>query len=171
MTPLTDAPTLRTERLTLRGPAREDMGPYVAWSTASPRLAAMGDLVTAGEAWRGFLLGVGHWRWHGYGFFTLRRHEDPAPLGRVGLLGWEADVELAWHLFDAAEGRGYATEAARAVRGWAYDTHAVDRLVSYIDHRNARSQAVARRLGARTDGARAAHDPEAEIWIHERPAP
>ena len=169
MTPLTPAPTLRTERLVLRGPERGDLAAFTTWLTTSPRLAAMDDRGTAVGAWDGFLEGIGHWHWHGYGFFTLAAHDDPAPLGRVGLLNhldWQ-DVELAWHLFDQAEGRGYATEAARAVRRWARGEKGIDRLVSYIDAGNHRSQAVARRLGAATDGARAAHDAQAEIWVHE----
>ncbi|EKE45681.1 acetyltransferase, gnat family [Oceaniovalibus guishaninsula JLT2003] len=166
--PLTHAPTLTTDRLILRGPERGDLPAHVRFATTSDRMAAIGGRTTEDGAFRGFLAGIGHWHWHGYGFFTLTRRDDPAPLGRVGLLnlaGW-ADVELAWHLYDGAEGHGFATEAGAKVRDWARGTLGIDRLVSYIDAANARSQATARRLGAATDGARAAHDGDAEIWRH-----
>jgi [ribosomal protein S5]-alanine N-acetyltransferase len=42
---------------------------------------------------------------------------------------------------------GYATEAARACRDWAFAQLPIDRVVSYIDVRNAPSIAVAERNG------------------------
>ena len=166
--PLTSAPTLETERLILRGPLQSDLPDYTRFVTSSPRLEEQGETISEDQAWFGFLIGVGHWQWHGFGFFTLTRHKDARPLGRVGLLkhsDWP-EVELAWHLFDGSEGHGYATEAALAVRKWAYQAHGLADLVSYIDHDNHRSQGVAQRLGAKTDGTRSPHEPDAEIWHH-----
>lgn len=166
--PLTSAPVLETERLILRGPERSDLPAFTSFMAHSPRLKAQEETISEAQAWFGFLTGIGHWQWHGFGFFTLVLHGDSAPLGRVGLLkhsNWP-QVELAWHLFDAAEGHGYATEAAQAVRTWAHRCHGIDQLVSYIHHENRRSQAVATRLGAETDGSRAVHEPDAEVWFH-----
>ena len=101
-------------------------------------------------------------------FFTLILRGEHLPLGRVGLLkhsNWPK-VELAWHLFEGAEGNGYATEAAQEIRYWAYQSHGLNQLASSIHHENHRSQAVAKRLGAETDGSRADHEPDAEIWRH-----
>lgn len=166
--PLTNAPVLKTERLTLRGPERSDLSAFTRFMTSAPSMQEQGETISAEQAWFGFLTGIGHWQWHGFGFFTLVPHGDSRPIGRVGLLkhsSWP-DVELAWHLFEGAEGNGYATEAAIAVRRWGYEAHGCTQLVSYIDCANHRSQAVATRLGARTDGARAEHEPDAEIWTH-----
>lgn len=168
--PLTSAPTLETERLTLRGPRQGDLPEFTKFMTRSPQLIAQDETVSAEQAWFGFLAGVGHWHWHGYGFFMLVEHGQDRPVGRVGLIkhsNWPR-VELAWHLFDGAEGKGYATEAAQAVRGWAYQAHGFEHLVSYIDRDNHRSQAVAKRLGATTNGTRADHEPDAEVWTHLR---
>ena len=126
-----------------------------------------GETVSAEQAWFGFLIGVGHWQWHGFGFFTVVEQRTGDPVGRVGLLkhsNWPKR-ELVWHLFEGAEGNGFATEAARVVMDWAMSDLKLDRLVSYIDVSNKRSQAVAQRLGARTDGTRAPHEPDAEIWV------
>lgn len=165
---LTCAPTLETERLILRGPQKADLPEFTRFMTSSPRMKALGQTVSKDQAWFGFLTGIGHWQWHGFGFFILALHGETNPIGRVGLLkhsNWP-QVELAWHLFDGAEGQGYATEAAKAVRSWASRSHGLNQLVSYIHHENHRSQAVARRLGAQADGTRAEHEPEAEIWTH-----
>jgi len=135
-------------------------------------MEAQGETVSNEQAWFGFLTGVGHWQWHGFGFFTLALRGRSFPLGRVGLLkhsNWP-EVELAWHLFEGAEGNGYATGAAQAVRLWANQSRGINQLVSYIHSENHRSQAVAKRLGAETDGTRADHEPDAEVWIH-KPVP
>ncbi len=168
MQPLCTAPTLKTERLILRGPERTDLQPFTRFMTSAPSMLAQGETITAEQAWFGFLTGVGHWHWHGFGFFTVVEQQSGDPVGRVGLIkhsNWP-DIELAWHLFEGAEGKGYATEAGKTVKTWAREDLKLDRLYSYIDRDNTKSQAVARRLGASTDGTQAPHEPEAEIWIH-----
>lgn len=165
---LTTAPTLTTERLILRGPERSDLPAFTRFMTSAPSMQAQGETITAQQAWFGFLTGIGHWQWHGFGFFTLALRETGHPVGRVGLIkhsDWP-DKELAWHLFEGAEGKGLATEAAMAVKTWALEDRGFGRLYSYIDCDNTRSQGVAKRLGATTDGRRAPHEPDAEIWVH-----
>ncbi|MFC6758866.1 GNAT family N-acetyltransferase [Sulfitobacter porphyrae] len=120
MNKLSAAPVLTTERLILRGPEREDL-PFTRFMTSAPSLEAQGETVTAEQAWFGFLTGIGHWQWHGFGFFTVVEKQTGQPVGRVGLIrhsNWP-EVELAWHLFEEGEGKGFATEAAIAVRTWA----------------------------------------------------
>lgn len=165
---MTNAPTLTTERLILRGPKRSDLPAFTRFMTSAPSMVAQGETGTPEQAWFGFLTGIGHWQWHGFGFFVVVEQETGLPMGRVGLLkhsNWP-ESELAWHLFEEGEGKGYATEAARAVRLWAHEALGLERLVSYIDTTNTRSQAVAKRLGATSDGTRAEHEPDAEIWVH-----
>jgi RimJ/RimL family protein N-acetyltransferase len=168
-TALTYAPRLETERLILRGPDRADLAPFTAFLTESPRMKAQGEEASASEAWYAFMTGIGHWHWHGFGFFTVTLKDGAATaVGRAGILkhvGWPQH-ELAWHLFDGAEGKGFATEAARAVRRWARDSLGLDHLVSYIHRDNLKSQRVAQRLGATTQGMAPPHEPGAEIWHH-----
>jgi RimJ/RimL family protein N-acetyltransferase len=65
-------------------------------------------------------------------------------------------VEVGYHLLPEARGRGYATEAARAVVEWAA-AHGVDHLVALIRPDNTASQAVAGRLGLEL---------ERSAWVH-----
>jgi len=165
---LTSAPVLRTQRLVLRGPERDDLAAFTRFMTSAPSMKAQGETVSAEQAWFGFLAGIGHWQWHGFGFFTVTLAQTGQPLGRVGLIkhaGWP-EIELAWHLFEGAEGQGFATEAGFAVKEWAFADLGIGTLHSYIDRTNTRSQAVAKRLGAVTDGTLASHEPNAEIWCH-----
>jgi len=62
--------------------------------------------------------------------------------------GSHAQLELGWALIREHWGRGYATEAAAAIRDWAHERRPDDRLVSLITPDNVRSQRVAKRLGA-----------------------
>lgn len=168
MNNLSTAPMLTTERLVLRGPERDDLPFFIRFMTSAPSMVAQEETVTAEQAWFGFLAGIGHWHWHGFGLFMVVERQTGLPVGRVGLIkhsNWP-DIELAWHLFENEEGKGFATEAAKAVIVWAFGDLGLDKLYSYIDRENARSQAVAKRLGAVTDGTRAAHEPEAEVWVH-----
>jgi RimJ/RimL family protein N-acetyltransferase len=165
---LSTAPMLTTERLVLRGPERDDLMAFTRFMTSAPSMEAQGETVTAEQAWFGFLTGIGHWHWHGFGFFTVVEQQTNLPIGRVGLIkhsNWP-NVELAWHLFEGAEGKGFATEAAMAVKKWACEELGLGTLYSYIARENMRSQAVAKRLRAVKDGTRAAHEPEAEVWVH-----
>jgi RimJ/RimL family protein N-acetyltransferase len=57
------------------------------------------------------------------------------------------EVELAYVLGREHWGRGYATEAGRAVLAYAFGELGVQRVLSPIDGANARSIALARRLG------------------------
>ena len=147
---MTPAPTLTTARLELRGPQKRDLAAFTAWVTRSERMDAVGGKGTEGQAWRGFIAGIGHWNWHGYGFFTVVERATGIAIGRVGItnhVDWP-EPEIAWHMFDGFEGRSYAFEAACAVRDWAGRTLGLAPLSSLIAPANTRSLALATRLGA-----------------------
>ena len=158
-------PVLRTERLTLRAPTLADWPAYRDFY-ASDRAAILGGPRETWAAWTLFASDLGHWHLHGFGWWTIDDGAGPAGICGVHHPPNHAEAELGWSLWDRALGRGYATEAAAAARDWWRGRAPGGALVSYIDAGNAASQAVARRLGARTAGARAAHDPAAEIWVH-----
>ncbi len=147
---MTPAPTLHTKRLTLRGPEKSDLAPFTDWLVNSDRLEHLGGNVDANKAWGGMISGIGHWQWHGYGFFTAVETATNTPMGRAGILNhlqWP-EPELAYHLFDNGEGKGYAYEAAVAVRHWAGQVKGLGPLISIISPANTRSIALAERLGA-----------------------
>jgi ribosomal-protein-alanine N-acetyltransferase len=86
----------------------------------------------------------------GYSLLAVERKSDGRFIGHVGLLHWDdvdarEDVEVAYMLLPAYWGCGYATEAARASRDWAFANLDVDRVVSFIAVSNQPSVAVAER--------------------------
>ncbi|HEV3090537.1 MAG TPA: GNAT family N-acetyltransferase [Candidatus Cybelea sp.] len=88
----------------------------------------------------------------GYSLLVVERLSDGAYLGHIGLLHWDdvdarEDVEVAYMLCADEWGHGYAIEAARACRDWAFENLDPDRVVSFISVENAPSIKVAERNG------------------------
>ena len=68
------------------------------------------------------------------------------------------DTELSWMLARGDWGHGYATEAVRAVIGYAFSQLHVRRIYAAVDLADARSVALAYRVGLHFDGVvRARH--------------
>jgi ribosomal-protein-alanine N-acetyltransferase len=90
----------------------------------------------------------------GHGIWPVVHKEDQRVIGACGITpipGHEPDIEIAWIYNKAYHGRGYATEAARAVMDFAFSELKITRLYALIDRLNGPSIAVANRLGMRYD--------------------
>ncbi|MDT0188188.1 GNAT family N-acetyltransferase [Microbacterium sp. ARD31] len=59
--------------------------------------------------------------------------------------------EIGWTVMPRHAGRGYATEAARAVLRMAFEHYGLRRVVANLDARNDRSAALCERLGMRRE--------------------
>jgi [ribosomal protein S5]-alanine N-acetyltransferase len=90
---------------------------------------------------------------HGYGLWALIRKADGVLVGQAGLIVQEVDgqrwLEIGYHLLPAHWKQGYATEAARACRDFAFGHDLVELLISLIHVDNIPSQRVAERNGMR----------------------
>lgn len=144
----TTAPDLLTDRLRLRMPRLEDFEHRAAFY-ASPRAVHEEGPVGRVMAWRIWASEVGQWPLLGYGPFSVEARASGAYVGEVGIyhpVGFP-EPELGWFVVPEAEGKGYATEAARAVMAWAHQTFGWDHVINIIAPGNDRSIALARRLG------------------------
>jgi len=137
---------LATDRLSLRPFRLEDLEGYVAYYTGS-RTGGVGGPKPRHVVVERFFAMAGQWALRGYGRYGIApRGEDGPAFGHVGVMHLDEsdDIEMTWTLWDPAfEGRGYATEAARAV----LDAWTGAPLVVRIAPDNARSIRVAERLG------------------------
>lgn len=162
-------PVFHTERLTLRAPKMSDYPTYEALFT-SDRSRYMDGPFTAEEAYNDFCQGVAGWILRGSGMWTVTLKGDDAPLGWIYL--WreygDPEDEIGWVMTAEAEGRGYASEAARAVLPHAVALFGKGGFVSYIDAGNTPSARLASRLGAARDHAAEAAmgDPTLHIYRH-----
>lgn len=165
-------PTLETERLVLRAARMSDFDTYAAFRGGA-RSVTIGGPYNRAQAFDQLAEIVGHWHLRGFGRWMVADRDTDMPLGIVGLFYPEdwPEPEIAWSVFDHAEGRGIAAEAALAARAYAYDMLGWTRVVSVISAGNKRSLALARRLGCARD---ADFDHPAlgamQVWLHPGPA-
>jgi len=106
---------------------------------------------------------LGWWVW----LIALR--EDGRAVGVCGLGGRPDDegvVVLGYSVYPDMEGRGYATEAAAAVAAWALAAPGVSRVRATVPTGNARSLAVARKLGMNRVGNET-HPEVGELAVYE----
>jgi RimJ/RimL family protein N-acetyltransferase len=162
-------PTLTTDRLTLRAPREADFAAMIAFND-SPRAVFVGGGGDRQKVWRNLIANMGHWALRGYGFYSVDTKAG-AFIGRVGVIfhdGWD-EPELAWHLFDGFEGKGYAHEAALAARADYHARITPQPPISYIDVTNAHSEALAKRLGAVIE--RTLNDEKDHHHVYRHPSP
>jgi RimJ/RimL family protein N-acetyltransferase len=153
------APRIETERLILRTYRLEDFAVYAAmW--ADPRVTrhiADGAPRSREEAWKSFLSMAGHWLLLGYGNWAV---EEQASGNYVGGIGWgerkrdrgtefAGMPELGYTFVAGAQGKGYATEAVRAVMDWGSAHFGSRRVLAVIAPDNIASCRVVEKCGFR----------------------
>ena len=144
---------LQTERLCLRRWLPSDRAPFAALN-ADPRVMEYfpaplsphesDALATRIEA---------HFAEHGFGLWAV---EIPHVVPFAGFIGlaiprftahFTPCVEIGWRLAAAHWGQGYATEGARAVLRFGFETLGLNEIVSFTVPANHRSRRVMERIG------------------------
>jgi len=144
-------PVLETERLRLRAWREEDLAPFAEFCANEAMTRFVGGTSDRMGTWRRIAMHLGHWTLRGYGPLAIEDKAGGRFIGYSGLWnpeGWP-EPEVIWGLMADCHGRGFATEAARRVRDFAYAQLGWRMLVSYIAPENLPSQRVAQRLGAK----------------------
>jgi RimJ/RimL family protein N-acetyltransferase len=162
------APTLHTDRLILRAPKLSDFEHWAAFFASTRSVFERGPLDRV-EGWKTWAADVANWSLRGYGPFGLDDRETGAYVGEVGIYepeGYPAP-ELGWFVVPEAEGKGYAAEAAQAVKIWARQSFGWDQLINIIDPNNVRSIALGLRMGGVIDPTRAGTDPGDVVVVHD----
>ncbi len=89
---------------------------------------------------------------HGWGFWAVELKNNNKFIGFVGLheptysLPVKPCVEIGWRLYNKYWGRGYATEAAKAVLDFSFNKLDLNDVFSFTPVSNLRSRAVMERL-------------------------
>lgn len=150
-----NAPIIETDRLRLRPYQVSDFEAYAALMM-SARSQYVDGPISRAQAWDQFASGSGRWALIGYGAWAIERSADAICVGAVALnhpIVDGTERELGWLLWDGFEGNGYALEAAKAGKAYAFNTLRWRTLVSYISRENTKSIRLAERLGGRFDEA------------------
>ena len=88
------------------------------------------------------------------GFWPVLEKQSGEIVGAVLLkpLPEHTEIEVGWHLAKAYWGKGYATESARAALDYGFNKLGLETIYAVVMPENARSLAVARRLGMESLG-------------------
>jgi len=167
-------PVVETPRLKLRQWISADIKPYSAM-LADPGVARFitvdgKPVVDEMMGWRHAVVMAGHWALHGVGMFAVEEKATGRFVGRVGPWSppnWPG-FEVGWGIAKEAQGKGYASEAARAAVGWTFANFGIDEIVHCIDRENVASQGVAERLGAEKRREIELFGHMADLWVTGR---
>jgi len=102
------------------------------------------------ESWQKMAALVGHWRLYNYGSYALEEKKLKRVIGLAGLdypIDWP-EPEIQWGLVREFWGKGYASEAARAVKKVADECLPDLSLISLIHPENQNSINLAKSVGA-----------------------
>jgi RimJ/RimL family protein N-acetyltransferase len=143
---------LKTERLILR---QVQFGDTAALMNifGDPEVMRFGDGVQTQQWVEGWLQTcLESYAVHGFGPYAVVEQSSGNMIGYCGLyyfsnVNGRPEVEIGYRLQRSAWGQGYAVEAARAVRDFAFDTLDIERLIAIIDPGNLASIRVAEKIG------------------------
>lgn len=147
-----DIPYLTTERLLLRPMHAGDLDELMCIFT-DPKVMAAFDSVPfdRGQMTRWLQRNLDHQAAFGYGLFSVILRSNGLLIGDCGLEQMDVDhtqiAELGYDYRSDFWHQGYATEAALAVRDFAFNTLGLPEVISLIRVSNDASQRVAEKIG------------------------
>ena|SRR5688572_12483785 len=171
--PVKESPHLQTERLRLRRSRAEDaepisayrsipeVGRYQGWERTDPQGVREQIEEMAGRA---------PGEPGGWVQFSVEEREGGRLVGDVGLSPAEGEpgvIKVGYTISPDAQGRGYATEAVRALVDFAFDELGFDVVRAYASEENEPSIRVAQKVGMRLV-QRLEHRYGDEVWYGVR---
>ena len=144
---------MRTERLVLRDWRESDRDAWAALNADPAVREFFPTVLTREQSDEAFERISGSLAERGWGLWAVAL--DDRFLGFTGLAqpDFRPEREIGWRFAVSAWGKGYATEAARAVLDFAFTELQLPEVVSFTAAGNVRSRAVMERLGMVRDPA------------------
>ena len=142
---------IETERLLLRRFVIEDweaLHEYYGDERATAH--TVGKASTEGETWRFLCMMAGHWQLRGYGPYGIVEADTRRLIGLAGYWypnDWPAP-EIKYALARSQWGKGFASEAVRALQEVGRSSFGPGVLISFIQHENELSMRLAKAVGA-----------------------
>ncbi|MFN0083765.1 MAG: GNAT family N-acetyltransferase [Blastocatellia bacterium] len=161
---------METDRLILRRMTSEDAGFILELLNDADFLRNIGDRgVRSLEDARGYILNgpVESYNRFGFGLYLVERKDPPASIGICGLIKRDAleDVDIGFAFLPRFRSRGYAVEAASAVKTHARERIGLSRLAAITNPENHASIRVLEKLGLRFERMIRLSGEEAEIKL------
>ena len=107
-------------------------------------------MLSEGETWRTMATMIGHWHLRGYGPYAVEEISSEKVIGTVGFWypnDWPSP-EIKWALSRQHWGKGFASEATRAVQAIGLEYLKEIALISFIHEENYPSIKLAESVGA-----------------------
>lgn len=147
---------IETERLLLRHLSTEDADFLVVLLNEPSFLANIGDRqVRSVEDARAYVKKgpAAMYEQHGVGLLLVELRDTREPIGMCGLLKRDGidDYDIGYAFLPKHWGRGYAMEAARAVKLWGIECLDLRRLLAFVAPHNDSSVRLLEKLGFRYD--------------------
>jgi RimJ/RimL family protein N-acetyltransferase len=150
-------PTLTTERLHLRQMTHDDAGaikaifgsPEVLRFLNHPPVDNLDKALALIDRLNGFYRDQQVPQW------GIALRGQPELIGTCGTYTWDRDnrhVDIGYHILPAHWGKGYATEAARAIILWSFDNLDVHRIQADCTDGNVASERVMLKCGFKLEG-------------------
>jgi RimJ/RimL family protein N-acetyltransferase len=175
-----EVPALETDRLILRGHRESDFVSCAAmWADVNVTRHILDHPLSEEESWTRFLRYFGHWAVLGFGYWAIEEKQTGRFVGEAGFADYKREIqpslkgvpEIGWVLASEAHGKGYATEAVRAVTAWG-DAHfkmlfGSTRTACIIVPENTASVRVATKCGYREWQVATYHGQPAVLFVRE----
>jgi len=146
---------LETERLILRRFTDDDVDAVFAVIGDPLTMKYYPQKFTRDDALRWVTKSQERYRTDGFGLFAVVLKSSGEVIGNCGIMRQEVEgeflLEVGYHFRREYWGHGYATEAARACRDYAFDRLGAAKVVSLILTENAPSRRVAERNGMQVE--------------------
>ena len=166
-------PILETPRLVLRELALDDLD-FVAGMLAHPEvMASWPKPYTRDEAAEWIRRQQERYARDGYGYWLALDKAGGRPIGQAGLLAQivdgVAETGIGYIIHRPFWRQGYATEAARACRDYAFGKLGKERVVVLVRPENVVSLSVARKLGATPERETVYAGFVHSVWVCKQP--
>jgi RimJ/RimL family protein N-acetyltransferase len=149
-------PVIETERLRLRAHRQEDFDVCCAmWADPVVIRHTTGKPQSPEEVWWKMLRYAGLWSLLGYGYWAVAEKASDRYIGDIGFADFKRSVqpsiegipESGWAFVPEVHGKGYATEALRAVLNWGDEQFGESRTCCLIHPDNTASTRLAEKCG------------------------
>lgn len=145
--------TLTTQRLILREMTPEDFNALAAILMDSQSMQHYPHVFTEAEVKGWIDRNLERYRIFGFGLWAVCRKDTGEMIGDCGLtmqlIGGQIKPEIGYHIRRDQQRKGYATEAAAAVRDWTFRNTPINVIYSYMKYTNVPSYSTAMAWGCR----------------------
>ncbi len=155
---MSEIPVLETPRLVLRAHRATDYAACCAmWADPLVTRFIGGRASTPQQTWQRMLAYAGHWAFMAYGYWAIEEKISQDFAGEIGFADFKREIaasmqntpEIGFAIVSSAHGKGYASEALRAVLEWGDARLPSKRTVALVNDENTISQHLLRRSGYR----------------------